>query len=181
MFPIKSLILFVFLSMVAAPLQAIELFGIPLDSALRDNFRSAVKKSGAKLLSEAGKDAFYDTYEGSALLHNAQRLYLGFVKQDQRLAFVEYEFSGLQQPVMLLALLTRKYGKPRQQAGKFLSDFNYQWTVDGIEIRLYQDWAAYKTRLSYNRPQALKTLQVEQKQYALAQRNQLLVYNEAAF
>ena len=164
----------------AQPLQALELFGKDLSATTRDEFRVAVKQSGAKLLSEAGKDAFFDVYEGGALLHNATRLYLGFVKQNNRFAFVEYEFTGLQQPAMLVRL-KQKYGEPDKQAATFISDFRYRWQVDGIQIELYQDWSNYKTRLSYTHKPALQQLRAEQQQFLLSKRQQLLVFNEKAF
>jgi hypothetical protein len=164
----------------ALPVQAIELFGVDLSVATRDELRIAVKQSGAKLLSEAGKDAFYDVYAGGALLQNAQRFYLGFVKKDQRFAFIEYEFSGLQQPAMLSRLI-QKYGQPQKRAGKFISDFNYSWQVDGVQIQFYQDWPNYRTRLSYIRKETLQQLRLEQAQFELEQRKQRLVFNEKAY
>ena len=168
------------LIMLALPVQAVELFGLDLSTARRDEFRLAVRQSGAKLLSEAGKDAFYDVYEGDALLHNARRLYLGFSKKDQRFAFIEYEFAGLQQPAML-ARLIQKYGQPKKQAAKFISDFNYRWKMDGVQIRLYQDWPHFRTRLSYSRQQSLQQLRAEQSQFEQDQRQQLLVFNQKAY
>ena len=164
----------------ALPAQAIELFGIDLNAATRDEFRVAVKQSGAKLISEAGKDAFYDVYEGDALLHNARRLYLGFTKKDQRFAFVEYEFAGLQQPAML-ARLIQKYGPPKKRAGNFISDFSYSWRQGDLQILFFQDWPNYRTRLSYIRTPSLQQLRAEQSRFERDQRQQLLVFNEKAY
>ncbi len=175
-----SILLLLVASLFSASAAALDLFGLDLAAARRDQMRAEVKKTGAKLVSEAGKDAFYDIYEGDSLLHNAQRLYLGFVKKDQRFAFIEYEFNGLRQPTML-ARLTTRYGKPQSQPGRYLTDTRYQWRVDGVQISLYQDWPAYKTRLSYIQPQALQQLRAEQQTYARNQRKQRLVYNEKAY
>lgn len=162
--------LFILLFLVLAPAQAVELFGVQLGQASRDQFRSAIKKSGAKLISEAGIDEFYDVYESSRILHNSRRLYLGFVKKDGKFAFAEYEFNGLQQRG-LLAKLVEKYGKGQKTSGKYLSDTSWQWQVNGIHITLQSDWQAFTTRLVYRNPDALKLLKQEQTSH-LANLNQ---------
>ncbi len=168
------------LLLLALPVQGFELFGVNLSTATRDEFRQAVKRSGAKLLSEAGKDTFYDVYQGSSLLQNAGKLYLGFTKTSQQLAFVEYEFNGLQQPALLKKLI-QKYGQPAKKPATFLSDFTFQWQKDGVVMSFYQDWAAYKTRLSYIRPGALEQLKQEKIQYEQTRQDQQVRYQEAAY
>lgn len=147
--------------------QAAELFGISLSGATRDQLRAAVKQSGMTLIREAGDDEFFDVYDSQTLLPGSSRLYLGFVKSNQRFAFAEYEFNGLRQPIMLQKLRT-KYGEPQLLGGKYLTDQRYQWSTDEVQISLTVDWAQHKTRLLYYQPAALDDLRQEQKAYRLS-------------
>jgi hypothetical protein len=140
------------------------LFGVDLQLATRDEMRTAVRNSGAKLIKEAGSDDFFDEYGSGSLLQGSSRLYLGYVKKDNRLAFVEYQLEGLHHPQMIQKL-TIKYGKPETVSGKFFSDNRHQWLSDGVKILMYQDWAAYKTRLLYYLPQNLSDLRLEYQQF----------------
>jgi hypothetical protein len=143
---------------------AISLFGIDLAEATTDNLREAAKLAGVVLIREGGQDNWFDSYDSSAVFPGSTFLYLGFIKQDKRLAFAEYEFAGRPQP-RTLQLLNLKYGQPKIKSGKFLSDHEYQWNVDTVEIKFYFDWDQYKTRLSYINPGAIEKVRNEQRKY----------------
>ncbi len=175
-----KLIALILLVFVNTAVNSAELFGVNLVSASRDELRAAVKMAGVKLVKEAGVGAFHDVYKGDSVLHEAKKLYLGFVKKDKKFAFAEYEFNGLQQPVMLNKLIN-KYGKAAPTKGKFLTDMSYSWLSDGIKINFYQDWPAHKTRLIYFNPEALQQLRSEQKLFAVASNKAKAVYQEQAF
>jgi hypothetical protein len=157
-------IIFVFFVCTCPAHAATMLFGVDFHQATRDEMRTAVRNSGAKLIKEAGSDGFYDEYGSNTLLPGSSKLYLGYVKKDNRLAFVEYQFEGFHHPQMIQKL-TQKYGKPETHKGKFQSDSRYQWLSDGVKILMYQDWAAYKTRLLYFLPQNLSELRLEYQKY----------------
>lgn len=149
-------------SVLGIPAQgmALELFGVELESASRDQLREAVKQAGLVLIREGGDEEWFDVYDSSAVMAGSSRLYLGFVKQDQRFAFAEYEFNGLD-PGPVLRNLTRKYGAADTRKGRFASDTSYRWQLDGVQIRLRSDWQNYKTRLSYVIPANLASLRAE--------------------
>lgn len=156
----KRIFLFFLCSGLCGPTAALELFGVTLESATRDELRAAVTQAGLVLTSEGGEDRWYDLYDSSAALEGSSRFYLGFVKQDQRFAFAEYEFPGLQRKQLLRDLML-KYGAPEIQGGRFLSDRSYRWLRDGIEIELTGDWQNYKTRLIYLMPANMADLIAE--------------------
>jgi len=147
--------------------NAAELFGIPLNSANHDDLSTAAKQAGVSLIREGGKAKWFDVFDSQTVLSGSSRLYLGYVKQDRRFAFAEYEFIGLKQSQML-AKLKRKYGKPQVLAGKYLSDKRYRWQQGGIEISLTTDWPGYRTRLSYIEPRAMTSLKKERQAANLA-------------
>ncbi|MBC8211622.1 MAG: hypothetical protein H8E21_11205 [Gammaproteobacteria bacterium] len=162
------------------PLYAVELFGVELTTATRDQFRVALKKSGAKVLKQTGVAGLYDTYLAGSLLHNAQQLHVGFTKGSKKFAFAEYEFYGLKQPELLFRLQA-KYGLADTTKGKFLSDYTYRWQNGDVAIALYQDWAAHKTRLTYYIQDALVLLRQERVQNGRSLQGQASGFMEQAY
>ena len=139
------------------PAVALELFGVELEATTRDELREAVKQAGVELIREGGDEQLFDVYDASAVMPGSRRLFLGFEPDSQGLAFVEYEFVGLDLR-RLLADLSAKYGEPEVDSGRFLSDRAYHWQRGAIQIRLLADWHNYRTRLSYIEPAALTAL-----------------------
>ena len=146
------------------PVVALELFGVNLKSTNRTELRTAVKTAGVRLIREGGEDNWFDVYDSSSVLAGSTRLYLGFVKQDQRFAFAEYEFESLN-PAPILSKLKAKYGAAETHAGKFISDRKYRWQSDGIEIELSSDWQNNRARLSYINPVSMSALLAERANY----------------
>ena len=137
-----------------------ELFGVALQSATLEQLRDAAKGSGAILIREGDENEWFEVYDSQALLPGSSKMYLGYVKESRQLAFVEYEFIGLQQPG-ILRKLRLKYGSGTTEKGKFISDLGHRWQHEGIEISLGADWQNYRTRLSYVNPQVLRNLHKE--------------------
>lgn len=144
----------------ARPAAALELFGVALESTNRDELRVAAKNAGLVLIREGGEDNWFDIYDSTAVLAGSHHFYLGFVKQDQRFAFAEYTFSGVDTN-SLVRMLSRKYGAPQVESGRFFSDQRYRWLRDGIKIELESDWRRYRTRLSYIDPPNMAALLAE--------------------
>lgn len=151
-----------------APAMALELFGVTLESTTRNELRDAARGAGLVLVREGGDGKWFDVYDSSTVIVGSTRFYLGFVKQDQRFAFAEYEFRGLNRK-LLLHKLTRKYGAAEVQGGRFVSDRSYRWQSDGIEIELSSDWQNYKTRLIYLIPANMNDLLAEKSAYGKEQ------------
>ena len=156
----QKVLLSVFLLLLASPATALELFGVQLESTARDELREAAKNAGLVLIREGGDENWFDLYDSSAVLEGSRRLYLGFVKKDQRFAFAEYEFLGFQHK-RILQDLQRKYGPAEILGGRFVSDRRYRWYRDGIQIELGGDWQNYRTRLIYTNPQNMAALFAE--------------------
>ncbi|MDH3535567.1 MAG: hypothetical protein OER87_07470, partial [Gammaproteobacteria bacterium] len=147
----------------------LDLFGVALESAGGDELRRAVAEAGMVPIREGGEDAWFDIYDSAAVLDGSTRFYLGVVKQDQRFAFAEYEFRGLNPKPILRRLIT-KYGAADEiRAGRYLSDRGYRWRRDGIDIELVSDWQNYRFRLSYVDARNLADLQAEKASFAAQQ------------
>ena len=152
-----KLSLTILLITLSGPTSALELFGIALETAKRDELRAAVKAAGLVPVREGGDDHWFDVYDSSAVLEGSTRFYLGFVKLNQGFAFAEYEFIGLDRK-RLVRDLTLKYGAAEIRRGRFVSDQSHRWQRDGIRIELGSDWHNYKTRLIYILPQNMSKL-----------------------
>lgn len=151
------LIVFLFLPQLS---MAVSMFGIELKNAKQNELRRTIRNNGGEVVKEAGRLEFYDEYKSQNLLEGSNRIYLGFLPEDKTFAFAEYEFIGIQQNWML-AKMKKKYGNPITIEGKFISDKIHVWQSEGIEIRFYIDWAAYKTRITYAVPEKLALLKEE--------------------
>ena len=161
--------MFLCVVLTASPAAALDLFGVALESAGGDELRRAVVDAGMVPIREGVADEWFDIYDSSAVLAGSARFYLGVVKQDQRFAFAEYEFRGLN-PKPILQRLTAKYGAADEiQAGRYLSDRGYRWRRDGIDIELVSDWQNYRFRLSYIDARNLADLQAERASSAAQQ------------
>jgi hypothetical protein len=157
-----KILVIVLLSAAVSSVHAFELFGIDLQNASQEQLRKAVKNSGIRFISEVGGDVPFDVYDSSPVFKGSTRLFLGYLKDGDKFAFAEYEFSGLQQSHRVLSLLTKKYGKAKKSKGLYLSDEVWGWQIDSINISLQTDWRAYKTRLIYRHSEALEELRQEQ-------------------
>ncbi|MEM7563404.1 MAG: hypothetical protein AAF353_10195 [Pseudomonadota bacterium] len=156
----KTYQLLILLAWLPAQAFALEFYGVALENTSRDELRAAVKQAGAVVLQEAGDEHWFDIYDSSAVVAGSSKLFLGFVREDQRFAFAEYEFPGLNAS-QFVAKLKDRYGDAEISHGRFVSDRRYQWEKDGIVIHLVNDWQNYKTRLSYIESENLARLQQE--------------------
>jgi hypothetical protein len=157
---VKRILVLVLCSGLCYPATALELFGVTLESTTRDELRAAGEQAGLVLIREGGEDNWFDLYDSAAVLDGSSRFYLGFLKQDQRLAFAEYEFRGFGRKRLLRDLKT-KYGAAEVKVGRFFSDRSYFWQRDGVEIELSTDWQNYRTRLIYRVPANMSELIAE--------------------
>ena len=127
---------------------ALELFDIKLERSTRADLRRAVERAGAIIVRRGGDLNVYDRYTSKKLLDGSDELYLGFDKQTNEFAFLEYRIPGLGSAAMLKKM-EAKYGKAKRIDGEFLSDSIYQWQVDGLLLSLYHEWNLGVSRLIY--------------------------------
>jgi len=137
---------------------ALDLFDIKLEQSNRAELRSAVEGAGAIIVRRGGKLNAFDRYTSKALLNGSDEIYLGFDKQTNEFAFLEYRIPGMGNAAMLKKM-EAKYGKAKTIRGEFISDTIYQWQVDGLLLSLYHEWDAGVSRLIYANEKRLIELQ----------------------
>jgi len=131
----------------APAVAALELFGVDLAAAGRQQLRKAVLRAGA-VPEPQGDGQLFERYASAKLLDGSHTLYLGFTPDSGRFAFLEYELRP-DYTAWMRAKLAAKYGEPQLDAGTFISDELHLWRVDGIEIHLRRDFDCYCSRLTY--------------------------------
>lgn len=160
--------------------QGFELFGVNLVTTDRAAFREVIKNSGAEVIREAGDDNWYDIYNLSARFKESRRLFVGYNKQTTALAFAEYQLP-YDYLMTMLQRMRAKYGAEKKTYGRFASDTQYRWVIDGVNIVLMQDWHSNQTRLIYSLPGNLAALRQDYRQSKTEEFTKALNINENYF
>lgn len=127
---------------------ALNLFGVAIENIERDVLRNAIRDSGADVIREAGEENWYDIYDLSGNFPQAKRLYVAYDKASSTFAFAEYHLPYTFFNRMHLKL-KNKYGDAEVRYGLYESDKHFVWQVDGIEIKLQQNWEKNVSELVY--------------------------------
>ncbi len=142
------------------PIHSFELFGINIETTDKGLLRNAIKKAGAKLIREGGLSNFYDIYDSKKLFEKSERLYTGFIKENGRFAFLEYQFPA-QHHAIIQQKMESKYGPAEYNRGVFLTDSTLHWKVENILISLRTDFYRNKSFLIYEIPENRTKLTTE--------------------
>lgn len=166
--------------MFSSTLPAFELFGININETDRNKLRDVIRNSGANVVREAGDDNWYDIYDMSASFTQGKRLFVGYEKAAGKFAFAEYQLPFDYFNMMLLRLKA-KYGEPKIRYGRYESDKQYLWQVDGIDISFRQEWAKNISRLVYSSAENLQALQQAYQQFNAGQFSESLKIKETYY
>jgi len=176
----QRIFLSLLLLMFSSSLPAFELFGTNINNTDRNKLRDVIRNSGANVVREAGDDNWYDIYDMSANFAQGKRLFVGYEKVAGKFAFAEYQLPFDYFNTMLLRLKA-KYGEPKIRYGRYESDMQYVWQVDGIDINFKQEWAGNISRLIYSSAQSLQALQLGYQQFKAGKFSESLKVNESYY
>lgn len=140
------------------------LFGITLRNATRADLRSAIRRQGAKVLSEENKKRT-DAYGTADLLSGTSELVV-FYTFDDHFAVAKYTFPGLTDNRLadkVREMVEGKYGAPAESTGSVeLGPITHRWVLkDGITISVNQGWRDATTYLEYTEPENQKRMASE--------------------
>ena len=150
----------------AEPKQPLELFGVPLKGATRDQLRNAFKKGGLRPTRE--DDAYWvDIYSAEAVLDGASEFAAGYVMASGQFAFARYTFPASMDTELVgkvIDMVTAKYGPPSSQEGRYsLGHVEAVWNrSQGMQIKVSRGWPDTTTFLSFVDPAAEAQMQQEQ-------------------
>lgn len=133
--------------------QQLELFGVPLKGAQRDQIRQAIKKNSLQPVRE-DKNYWIDTYDAQGVLEGATEFVAGYVSATDKFAYAEYKFPAFidtQMVVKVINMVTMKYGRPSSKRGSYgLGEVSAKWNLgQGMQIEVYRGWPDTTTYLKF--------------------------------
>lgn len=131
----------------------LELFGVTVKNAPRQQLRDAFKQNG--LVSNREDDRYWvDIYDASAALDGAKELKAGYVAASGQFAFAEYSlpsFMDTAQVGKVINMVAAKYGRPSSQSGSYgLGEVTAKWNMgQSMQIVVERGWPNTSTYLRF--------------------------------
>lgn len=134
----------------AADPKLLELFGVALKGASRDELRAVLKKQSLRPLQE-DKNTWGDTYSAEGVLEGASELFVGYVRDD-KFAYARYTFEAFMDTQLVekvINTVSTKYGRPSSVQGSYsLGPVTAVWKLDkGGQIEVTRGWPDTTTYL----------------------------------
>jgi hypothetical protein len=142
----------------AKTVPPLELFGVPLKSASRDQLRHVFKQNGMQAIREDRKH-WIDSYQGVS--EGAPEFIAGYVEATDKFAFAVYTLSGDTKLVAsVINMVSIKYGLPTSQSGRYDSGpVRAEWHLSqGMEIMVCRGWPDTTTSLIYRDASAFRQM-----------------------
>lgn len=137
----------------AAETRSLELFGVVLKGASRDQLRQAFKKNGLRAKRE---DARYwvDTYSAKGVLDGASDFKAGYASASGKFAFAQYTFPAFmdrQLVAKIIKLVSAKYGQPDNLEGYLeVGEVTAVWNMgQNMRVSVSRGWPNTTTYLTY--------------------------------
>lgn len=160
----------------------IQMFGVRLSSATREEMRQALHSQGMKVIRE---DARYwvDVYDAKGLLNGATKFYLGYAAASQQLAFAEYAFANFMDnnhTAQIVKMVTAKYGPSAETVGQLdMGSYTARWRLsDGMQIQVVREWPETSTYLKFTNMQVESEMKAELEKETAARQKKLASGNE---
>jgi hypothetical protein len=149
----------------AAEQRPLELFGVALKGATRDQLRQAFKANGVRATREENQ-YWVDVYDAKGVLDGASELQTGYVAASSKFAYARYTFETFMDTELVgkvINMVGSKYGKPSSQSGSYgLGPVTARWTLgQGMQIEVSRGWPDTTTYLKFLDPVAHAQMQSE--------------------
>jgi hypothetical protein len=138
---------------VAADQKPLELFGVILKGASRDQLRQAFKANGLRVKDEMDF-VWTDTYDARNVLDGASGFVAGYVLATGKFSYAQYTFPSFmdsEQVRKVINMVAIKYGKPTSQIGRYdLGEVQAKWEMgQDMLIEVKRGWPDTTTSLSF--------------------------------
>lgn len=148
----------------AAAQKKLELLGIPLNGATREQVRHAFKAQGIKATREDPR-YWHDTYSAQGVLDGATELAMGYLMSGQ-FAVASYtlpSYMDTQQVSRVIDMVASKYGRPTAVQGNYsLGPVTAVWTLGpSARIEVLREWPDTTTYLKLIDPPIFTQLKRE--------------------
>ncbi|ASU39113.1 hypothetical protein hmeg3_13010 [Herbaspirillum sp. meg3] len=149
----------------SAPPKRLELFGMQLKGATRDQLRQTFKQNGVNPVREDDR-YWVDNYNANGVLDGATEFSAGYVSATSKFAFAGYTFPSrmdTQQVGKIIDMVAAKYGRPTSRKGNYgLGEVAAIWSIgQGMELRVTRGWPDTTTYLLYVDLNANKAMEAE--------------------
>ena len=140
-------------SVIAADQKQLELFGVTLKNATRDQLRQAFKQNGLKVTRE-DNNYWVDAYNAEGVLDGASKFQAGYVSASGKFAFAQYTFSGFMDTQLVgkvINMVSTKYGRPASQQGNYgLGEVSAKWNMgQDMQVVVSRGWPDTTTFLEF--------------------------------
>lgn len=144
---------------------ALQVLGIPLATATRDQARASLKQQAVPATREDDR-YWVDLYDAHSVLDGAADLQLGYVLKTGRLAYLQYTFPAFMDTAKVKAvasMVTEKYGKPASAKGMVdLGEVEYLWNLgNGVRLTVSRGWPNTSVSMTYRVADAYRQMQAE--------------------
>jgi hypothetical protein len=146
---------------------SLELFGMKLKGATRDQLRQALQIGGLQPI-RVDDRYWVDTYNPTSVLDGASAFSAGYTYKNNIFAYAEYTFDGFMDTTLVTKvanMVSNKYGRAVSHSGSdALGDVTYQWNFpQGMSIRVVRGWPDTTTYLTFLDQTTYAQMQAEQK------------------
>jgi len=145
--------------------QQLELFGVPLKSATRDQLRQTFKQNGMVVIRE-DKNNWVDAYDTREVLEGSSEFIAGYVDATDRFAFAAYLFFAFRDTQLVgkvISMVSVKYGPPTSRSGNYdTGPVRAEWDMgQGMGIMVCRGWPDTTTALIYRDAAAYRQMRAE--------------------
>lgn len=156
----------------------IQMFGVRLSVATRDEMRNALRTQGMKVVREDDR-YWVDIYDAKGVLNGAAQFLVGYTAAKKQLAFAEYAFANFMDSShteQVVKWVSAKYGPSTESAGQLaMGSYTARWRMDdGLLIQVVREWPETSTYLKFINPLVEAEMKAElDKETASRQKNKL--------
>lgn len=143
----------------------IQMFGVRLHAATRDEMRHALRAQGMKVVREDDR-YWVDIYDAKGVLLGATQFYVGYTAAHQKLAFAEYAFANFMDSSyteQVVKMVSAKYGPSSESVGQLaMGSYTARWRIgDGMLIQVVREWPETSTYLKFINPEVEAEMKAE--------------------
>jgi hypothetical protein len=137
----------------AADQKPLELFGVTLKGATRDQLRKIFKQNGLRATREEN-NYWVDIYDAQGVLEGASEFRVGYVLASGKFAYAKYTFPAFMDTQLVanvINMVTAKYGRHSSQNGNYgLGPVTAKWNMgQGMQIEVSRGWPDTTTYLNF--------------------------------
>lgn len=185
MIPLALVTSFAMGQVLAQAPKSLDLFGVTLKNAGREELRGVFKRNGLKATREDNR-YWVDNYDAKGVLDDASEFSCGYVSATDKFAYAQYTFPAFmdeQLVAKVIQLVSSKYGKPSSQSGNIrLGPVTAKWQLpQGMQIEVSRGWPDTTTYLKFLDPTTFRLMQAEIEKERNAQVNQKARAQNQAF